>query len=334
MRCVRGLSDLPACLLLVLLMSLTTLAGCGTPSFLVTPVSNTNQLKEEVVKGGDGWSPEKIAIISIEGMLANARSGGFLQPTENPVSLFVQELRQAEADPKVVAVVLRINSPGGTVTASDTIYQELMRFKKKTSKPVIASSQEMAASGAYYVACAADKIVVQPTSIVGSIGVIFEAFDLEGTLQKLGIRVSPVQSGRFKDMGSPFRQRTVEEQALMQQMVDQYYQRFVAIVTERRGIKESGALQTVADGRVFTGQDAVKYGLADANGLLEDAVDMAAEQAKVKHPRVILYKRPYGYGGSIYASSSTPPPQANVVQLNVPALSEMLPSGFYYLWRP
>src|SRR5579862_10231 len=119
----------------VLLLICLLLAGCGTPSFLVTPVSSETTLKEEEVQPGKGWNHDKIAIIEVEGLLADVKSGSFLGPTENKLSLFVQQLDRAEKDDDVKAVVLRVNSPGGTVTASDTMYELLVRFKKKTHKP-------------------------------------------------------------------------------------------------------------------------------------------------------------------------------------------------------
>src|SRR5215208_3167442 len=158
---------------LLTLLPLCILSGC-MPSFLITPVSSNQSLKEVTVEEGSG---SKILILEVEGMLMNIRTGGFLQAQENDVSLFAQQLKKAEKDPSVKAIVLRINSPGGTVSASDLMYDEVKRFKQATNKPVVASAQDIAASGAYYVACAADKIVVQPTSVVGSIGVIFNTFD-------------------------------------------------------------------------------------------------------------------------------------------------------------
>jgi len=144
-----------ACCLLLLV------AGCGTGSFLITPVSDTSELKQIAVQSGD--KSGKVAIVEVEGMLMDERSGGLLQPSENPLSLFIQELDQAASDDSVKAIVLRVNSPGGSVTTSDTMYDALLRFKAKTHKPVIASAQELYASGAYYVSCAADKIIVNPT---------------------------------------------------------------------------------------------------------------------------------------------------------------------------
>jgi protease-4 len=318
-------------LLTAVLLSL--LGGCA-PSFLITPVANTSSLEEHVVKPGQGWFPKKVAIIEVEGMLANTKTGGLFQATENSVSLFVQELHKAEQDPDVRAVVLRVNSPGGTVTAADTMYEEIQRFKQRCHKPVVASTQELAASGAYYVSCAADRIVAHPTSIVGSIGVIFEAFNFQGTLNKLGIVSDPIKSGPLKDMASPFRDRTAEETAVMQQMVDEYFHRFVGVVEANRHIQDAATLKLVTDGRVFTGRRAVELGLADRTGLLEDAIQLAATLAHVPGAQAIIYKRPYGYTGSIYADAQVPRPQSSVLQLNVPALQETLPAGFYYLWRP
>ncbi|MGH7215369.1 MAG: signal peptide peptidase SppA [Tepidisphaeraceae bacterium] len=313
------------------------LVGCGTPSLLITPVANTQRLEAVEVEPGDGWFPKKIAIIEVEGMLLNARTGGFLQPQENKVSLFVEQLDVAARDPNVKAVVLRVNSPGGTVTASDTMYQKVVDFKKKTGKPVVASLQDVAASGGYYVATGADQIVAHPMSVVGSIGVIYHTFNIEGTLRKIGAEAKSITSGPFKDMGSPFKALSDDERAIMQRMVDEYYGRFVGmVVSQRPGVAAEAARQKIAtDGRVFTGEQAVKVGLVDRTGLHEDAIDTARALAKAPGASVILYKRPYGYSGSIYASTeATPQPQANVLHLSLPGARELLPTGFYYLWEP
>lgn len=310
------------------------LSGCGVPSFLITPVSNTNRLEEVQVQPGSGWSQPKIAIIEVEGMLVNARSGGFLQPTENKLSLFTQQLEKAEKDPRVVAVVLRINSPGGTVTCSDTMYTMVEQFRQKTGKPVLASTQEVAASGAYYIACGCDQIVAHPTSVIGSIGVVFETFDVSRGMDKLGIRAESIKSGDLKDMGSPFRPLAPEARAVMQGMIDEYYARFVSVVKSNRQLKPTASLATVTDGRVFSGQQAHELGLVDRLGTLEDAVALARQLSGSPNARVVMYKRPYGYGGSIYADGSTPLPRSNVLTLELPETDLLLPHGFYYLWRP
>ncbi|MGE5610561.1 MAG: signal peptide peptidase SppA [Bacillota bacterium] len=316
------------------LLLLVWVAGCGIPSFLVTPVSNSNTLKEEVVEPGQGLFPQKIAIIEVEGLLLNARSGGILQPTENDVSLFVQQMEKAEKDNAVRAVVLRVNSPGGTVAASDAMYATVMRFREKSHKPVIASAQDLAASGAYYVACGADKIVVQPTSLVGSIGVIFNTFDLSGTLNKIGARSEAIKSGPLKDLASPLKPLTNEERQVMQNLVNEFYARFKNVVKTHRNLDDA-KLAAVSDGRVFSGLNAVELGLADQAGQLPDAIKLAKETANVPGAKVVLYRRPYGYGGSIYARSEPPRGEsANVIQFNLTPARALLPTGFYYLWEP
>jgi protease-4 len=331
-------------MLWIALLSLA--AGCGSPSFLLTPVANTNELKEDPVQPGHGFSHGKIVIIPVEGTLSNSRSEGLLQPTENAMSLFAQELAKAESDSSVKAIVLRVNSPGGTVTASDAMYQLIKRFKARTKIPVVAAAQEVAASGAYYVSCAADRIVAQPTSLVGSIGVIFESIQFEGTLQKLGIQTESVKSGSLKDMGSPFRPLKLREREVMQAMVEEDFARFIKIVNDNRHIKERPAADLTDyekesyggtySGRVFSGDRARELGLIDDLGLLEDAIDIARDLAHAKGAEVVMYIRPYGYGGSIYASNNVPAPRADVMKLELPGAnaSGILPAGFYYLWQP
>ena len=326
----------------LVLPALCFVTGCGTPSFLVTPVSNTNKITEEEVMPGKGFGRgDKIVIVEVEGMLINARAGGFLQPTENKVSLFTQQLRKAAEDDSVKAVVLRVNSPGGTVTATDTMYEILKEFREETGKPVVASIQEVAASGGYYVSCGADEIVAQPTSVVGSIGVIFNAVEFSGAMRKLGITAEAIKSGPLKDMGSPFKALAKEEKDVMQGMVDEYYGRFVNVVTSNRPVVTGDErVKLATDGRVFSGQNAAALGLVDRLGRLEDAIDRAKELGKAKNAKVVLYRRPYGYGGSIYASTAAPAPLAaggadvTILQLDVPNTRATLPGGFYYLWEP
>lgn len=318
--------------------------GCGIPSFLVTPVENSRKLEEEEVQPGKGFVPGKVAIIEVEGLLVNAKSGGFLQPTENKLSLFTQQLDRAEKDSSVRAVVLRVNSPGGTVTSSDAMYQLVRRFRKKTGKPVVASIQEVGASGAFYVSCGADRIVAQPTSVVGSVGVIFETMEFSGTLGKLGIRSDDVKSGTLKDMGSPFKPLEPDERAIMQSMVQEYFARFVGVVRSNRPVNEPPAKELedyqkkgyagIYSGRVFSGEKAVELGLVDQTGLLEDAIDLARKMAKARDAAAVIYLRPYGYGGSIYAETNVPAPQASASHIELPGASSILDAGFYYVWRP
>jgi protease-4 len=315
---------------LTVIILLSILPGC-MPSFLITPVSSNQSLREVTVEEGTGGrflsAGNKIVIIEVEGMLLNAKTGGFLQAQENDVSLFAQQLKKAEKDPAVKAIVLRVNSPGGTVSASDLMYDEVKRFKQLTNKPVVASAQDIVASGAYYVSCSADKIVVQPTSVIGSIGVIFNTFDLSGTLDKVGARTNVIKSGPLKDMASPFKPMEDNERAVMQGMVNEYYARFKGIVQSNRKLDDT-TLAAVSDGRVFTGLRAVELHLADQAGSLRDAIQVAQDLSHSPGARVVLYKRPYGYSGSIYAHSQQEPPQAKVTEFNLIPPKTFLPMGF------
>jgi protease IV len=308
------------------------LAGCGAPSLLVTPVLRPEGIEEIEVARGRGNA--KIAVIPIEGLLANARPPGLLQDGDNKLSILTQELDRAANDKSVKAVVLRINSPGGTVTGSDNMYELLKRFRAKTGKPIVASVQEIGASGGYYVACSADKIVASPTSVVGSIGVIFNAFSVEGGLNKLGIKSEVVKSGPMKDMASPFHDMSSEERKVMQATVDEYFARFKTLVAERRHLPDEAAIARVSDGRVFSGAQAKDLGLVDELGILEDAIDIARKLGNAEGGRAIIYRKPYGPGGSIYASTEVPLPQAGTTVQLLPQTEMSLPTGFYYVWRP
>jgi protease-4 len=216
------------------------------------------------------------------------------------------------------------------------MYSIVNDFREKTKKPVIASTQEIAASGGYYVSMGADQIVAHPTSIVGSIGVIFNSFEAERLMDKIGVRNEAIKSGPLKDMGSPFKPLGPEERKVMQDMVDEYYAKFVSIVKTRRHITDPDTVKLVTDGRVFTGTRAVELGLADRTGRLQEALELARELAKAKGAKAVIYKRPYGYGGSIYASGDVDAPRAdsNVTKLELPGSGKLLPGGFYYLWQP
>jgi len=308
-----------------------SLFGC-TPSFLVTPVQNVQSVEEIKVQGGK-FGGGKIALIEVEGLLANMRTGGMLQPQENKLSLFTEQLARVESDSSVKAVVLRINSPGGTVTCSDTMYEQIRGFRKRTGKPVIAAAQEIMASGAFYVASGCDEVYAQPTSIVGSIGVIINTFTVEGTLAKLGIKNEVIKSGPLKDMGSPFKPLGDQERTVMQGMIDEYYGRFVEVVQAKFHLADSEKLKRATDGRVFSGRQAKELGLVDKLGSLEDAIDRAKILGNARGATVVMYKRPYGYQGSIYASNNIAPPLANTLNIPLPESSAFLPRGFYYLWE-
>lgn len=229
---------------------------------------------------------DAVAIVRVEGIISSGKS-----PASYAGGVFSEEivkhLEWAEADASVKAIVLRVNSPGGGVVASNEIYEKLLEI----DKPIIASMGETAASGGYYIACAADRIVANPATMTGSIGVISQIVDLEELLEKVGVEVIVIKSGRHKDIGSFHRDMTDEEQALFQAMIDEVYQGFVQIVAEGRGLSEEG-VRELADGRVYTGAQAKQMGLVDELGNLPRAIELAAEMGGiVGEPRLVEYQR-------------------------------------------
>lgn len=314
--------------LTALLLLLTCVGGCGAPAFLIRPVSGRDAIEEVVVDRPARASSDKIAVIPVEGLIANGREAGLLGPGENKVDLLAQQLKAAAADKNVKAVVLRVNSPGGTVTGSDTMHALVQDFRQASKKPVVASVQELGASGGYYVACAADRIVAGRTSLVGSIGVIFTTFEASPLLARLGVTTTTIKSGPLKDAGSPFRAASEDDKRVFQAMVDENYQGFLRVVRAARPNVTDFA--TATDGRVMTGTQAHALGLVDELGTLEDAVRLARAQANTPRAKAVMYRRPYGPSGSVYASFAPDPPKASV-ELGVP---QALQPGFYYLWRP
>src|SRR5205823_7348630 len=192
--------------------------------------------------------------------ILNARSSGLFGSGENPMSLFRERLDAAAEDCHVKAVVLRINSPGGAVTGSDIMYQEVLNFRQDTGKPVVACMMDVAASGAYYIAMGCDKVYAHPTTVTGSIGVIMSLYNASGLFIKLGVSSEPIKSGPNKDIGNPGRPMTDEERAILQGMVNGFYDQFVKVVVRGRSLPEP-QVRALADGRVYTGIEAKRLGL-------------------------------------------------------------------------
>lgn len=322
---------------LVILLWVVVLAGCGPTSFLITPVRAPQALREHVVLREGAFAREKIALIDVEGTLTNARDRSLMGiVSDNPVARFKEKLDLAADDDRVKAVVLRINSPGGTVTASDLMYMELRRFRERTGKPVIASMLDVAASGGYYVACAADKIYAHPTTVTGSIGVIMLLPDLSRAMHYIGVDVNAIKSGAMKDAGSPFRELGPEDRAIFQGIIDRMYARFLRVVSRGRPGLGEDRLRAVADGRVFLAPEAQEAGLVDGLGTLHDALLAAKDAADLTDTKVVVvqYALPYGYRANIYMQTDPAPAQASGLDRLVPDwLVEPAPR-FMYLWAP
>jgi protease-4 len=310
-------------------------AGCYN-GLLLKPVHVGGPVEEVTVcKPDHCLCRDKVAIIDVEGLLVNAKGGslfGLSDDAENPVSLFRERLDAAAEDKHVKAVVLRINSPGGAVTASDIMYQDLVNFRQDTHKPVVACMMDVAASGGYYVAMGADRIYAHPTTVTGSIGVIMSLYNATGLFQLLGVKSDPIKSGPNKDIGNPGRPMTPEERDILQHMVTSFYDQFVHVVVKGRNLPEE-RVRALADGRIYTGLEAHKLGLVDQVGYLEDAIQAAMDMACLKDAAVIAYDKCGGYRGSVYAAAPRVPHEINL-KLDVPGLRGPAGSAFMYLWEP
>ncbi len=219
------------------------------------------------------WGGEKIAVVEIKGVILDP------QP-------IVEKLIKFKKSEKIKAVVLRIDSPGGAVGPAQEIYAEILKLKKE--KKVLASMGSVAASGGYYVACAADKIVANPGTITGSIGVIVESLNVEELFRKIGLEAMVIKSGRLKDLGSPTRKMTDEERKVLQEVLDNVHEQFIRAVAEGRNMPVD-KVRPLADGRIFSGDQAATLGLVDSLGGLEDTIAMAAKMAGLKGEPEVIY---------------------------------------------
>ena len=241
---------------------------------------------------------EAVAVVYLEGQIVGGDSGGLFDSPAAHSDRIVRWLRQAADDASVKAVVLRVDSPGGSVTASDEIYNQVIKVKAR--KPVVVSMGSLAASGGYYVSAAADKIVANQTSLTGSIGVITIVPNVQGLLEKLGIETYVFTSGPHKDESAGLRPLTEADRAVFQGLVDEAFNRFVDVVSEGRGLSAE-AVRKEADGRIMTGRQALELRLVDQLGDLPEAVRLAAELGGIEgDPRIVRYRGGRGIlsGGS------------------------------------
>ncbi len=315
----------------VALMSIvvTALAACSPQIHL--DLLGQEKLEEIVLVPSP--AKEKILMIDIDGMISSALDTGLFSREKNAVSRVFERLEMAARDPWVKAIVLRIDTPGGEVTASDIIYHEILRFKERTGRPVLGLMMSVAASGGYYIASACDFIMAHPSTLTGSIGVISVFPNVESLMAKVGVKVSVIKSGASKDSGSPFRDMTEEEKGVFQGVIDEYYEGFLAVVTRSRKDKiPAEKLSTIADGRVYTAPQALKLGLIDAIGYFDDAFGKALSLVPLKSAKLVSYTYYPKTKTNIYAGrlGDFSPLDAKVLE----SMLAVLRTGFYYLWLP
>ena len=308
-----------------------TLEGCAFVNVPLIP--RPRPLEEKVV---DGEGDAKILLLEVAGIISEEKRwvAGLLEKS-SMIDEFREALKKAEADRKVAALIIRINSPGGTVTASDILHHEILRFKEKTGKRVVASLMGVAASGGYYVAMAADEVIAHPTTITGSIGVIAVKFNVQELFNKIGVDQETIKSGDKKDILSPFRPSTPEEKKILQELIDQLYGRFLEVVMAGRKDLDRPAVAKLADGRIYTAQQALDHKLVDRVGYLDDAIEGAKFSLRLSKASVVVYYRPGTYKSTIYSGlNEGGSPVFNLISIDGENLLSSQGVRFLYLWMP
>jgi protease-4 len=318
---------------LCLILSSLILAGCFF-SLLPKP----EPLEERRL---EGEGKPKILLLELDGLISFQGESDRLNLMTHPskVAFFREALQKAAEDSDLAGVIVRINSPGGTVTASDVIYHEIRSFKEKKKIPVYAYIMELGASGGFYVACAGDRIVASPTAVTGSIGVIALKFNVEGLLSKIGVSEETYKSGPKKDFALPFRPSTEEEKKMLQGIIDKLYARFLEVVSANREKRLTAPeVKALADGRVMTAGEALTAKLIDQVAYLDGAVDQMKDELGIKQARVVTYVRPQAFKSNIYSRYSEPPvagPRVvNLISIDAKDLSLFSGVQFMYLWNP
>ena len=311
---------------LLLLALGVLLSGCIT---LEVPLFGTNELLERTVFGeGD----DKILMLEIDGTLSTRGEAGTfgIGGQESIVSRVRQYLEVASEDDQIKALLLRIDSPGGSVIASEILYREVLRFKEEAGIPVVAQMMGVAASGGYYVAMAADEVRAYPSAVTGSIGVVMAGLNLSGLLEKVGVANQTLTTGAFKDSGSPMRAMRPDERAQLQSIIEDMFQSFLDVVEKGRPNLDRAAIEKAADGRVYSARQAKELGLIDELGDLPAAVDAIRTRAGLgEEVSVVVYHRGSQVRENLF-SNQLPAPAT-------PDVSQLLSAGrphFLYLWSP
>ena len=276
---------------------------------------------------------EKILVIDVQGMIGGLGQDNPFSRDSDVVSQVYSRLQRAAEDSLIRGVILKLDTPGGDVTSSDILYREILRFKSKTGLPVVGLMMGVAASGGYYAASACDTVVAHASTITGSIGVISLFPSVAGLFSKVGVDVRVIKSGALKDAGSPFRGMSPEEREVFEGIINEMYENFLKVVHDRRkGALTMDELRRLADGRVYTGQQALQLKLIDAVGYFDDALAEALSLARLRAARVIAYTHYPKRQNNPYTVVS------GVSGLfEKKGIEDTLPrvrAGFYYLWIP
>jgi protease-4 len=315
---------------LVAVISVLIISGCGAPEVKLF-TDSTDPLQEFTL---EGKTKEKILIIPIRGLISTAPDEGFLSTRPSLVQEVVSQLKRAKDDKNIKAIILQIDSLGGTVTASDILYHEIKRLKEEKEIIIVAVLMDLATSGGYYIALPANLIIAHPTTVTGSVGVVFIRPDLTELMNKIGLRVNVCKSGEKKDMGTFYRDSSPEENELFQNLVDKMGKRFVDLVSEHRNIDNQG-LSHVASAKIMLADEAEKLGLIDRTGYINDALDETKKLAGLPdNTKIVVYRRS-NYPDDNYYNPITMKSSGKalyMINLGIDNKATLLAPGFYYLW--
>ena len=318
--------------MVLILTSIVIMGGCAAPQLKLFSDAS-DPLKESILQGSEKG---KVLVVSLRGVISTRPKEGTLRTMPSMVQEVASQLRMAEKDKEIKCLLLTVDSPGGTATASDILYNEILAFKERTKAKIVVSMMDIAASGGYYVSLPADVIFAHPTTITGSIGVVFMRPNVTGLIDKIGFSMDVNKSGKNKDMGSPFRRPTAEETQMLQDLTDGLADQFLKLVARHRNLEET-TLSTISTARVYLPTEAKALGLIDKIGYLDEAIAEALEISGLpEKAKVVVYRRTVFPNDNLYNPLTTRSSiQAkSLLDLGIQNTATHLSPGFYYIWTP
>jgi len=313
------------CLSLLANLALLALLS-GTGSSMSFDTARHRDFEEHYLQGNTD-AHNKIVVIYLNGIISGANDGTVSE--EGMVGDLKAQLDQAAEDKQVKAIVLRVNSPGGEVVASDAIYKALVQMRDKHHKPIVTSMESVGASGAYYAAMGTSYVMATDLTITGSIGVIMQSFTFGGLMDKVGVKSYTFKSGKYKDLLNPMREPTDDEKEMVNTLIMEVYEKFAGIVAKERHINLDKLKTTLADGRILSGNQALKGKLIDGLGYFDDAVKKAMELGGVKKAKVVTYRAPFSFRNLFRLFGES---KASKIQIQVgPTLPKLETGKLYFL---
>ena len=320
-----------AIIIIIVLLGVSALMNIGLISMLVAEnigaEDSSSKYSEELIQGK---GRKKVVCIEAFGVISLAKtSSGFFQEP-GLATRILKQIDEAEKDKNVIGILLIVDSPGGGVTASDIIYERLLKFKEsKDGRKIVALFRDVAASGGYYISASADKIIAHRTTITGSIGVLLSSINIKGLSDKIGITDVTIKSGKYKDILNPFRETSPEEIKMLQNVVNDLFNRFVSIVSRSRGISTED-VRKFANGSIFSAPHALTLGLVDEIGDFDSAVEMLKELTGTKKFKIVRYKKAMAFFEMLMSGMNVKP----TIDLPFPERWKSQTPGFKYLWQP